>query len=282
MSNLSIGSTPNAGQWWSRRWLNLVREWGIEPADGAGSRNYRVRRLEVLPGKISAAVQDRSLGSCSVDISATMLNDGQWLRVVESMGKQSMIAAQVLAGALPPELEQIFLDSGASLLPLQASEFSVSCSVCQSGDCRHLPVIYSMVGDLLKDDPGLLLLLRGRDRQQLMRDMRGARTVGAPTADSARQRQANASPVDAAVPVDALSGVSLAGEVAGFWGDRQLLKQFHHRIAPPQVELTLLRRLGPLSPNEDGMDVYEHLVALYRRVSEEALALAYATEEETA
>jgi hypothetical protein len=72
---------------------------------------------------------------------------------------------------------------------------------------------------------------------------------------------------------------SLLTQLDEYWGNRHLLKQFHHHIAPPSVELTLLRRLGPPVANEEGMAVYERLVAVYRRVTEEALALAYASDD---
>ena len=49
----------------------------------------------------------------------------------------------------------------------------------------------------------------------------------------------------------------------------------------PSIELVLLRRLGPPAPSADGAQAYEALSALYRRVTAEALALAYASEGET-
>ena len=72
--------------------------------------------------------------------------------------------------------------------------------------------------------------------------------------------------------------LGITDRIDQFWGSRRQLEAFHHHIAPPLIELVLLRRLGPPMPAIDGGTAYEQLSALYRQVTAEALTLAYATE----
>jgi hypothetical protein len=73
---------------------------------------------------------------------------------------------------------------------------------------------------------------------------------------------------------------SLESQLDEFWGSAKFRLQegFHPHLAPPFVELALLRRLGPFPLSGDGPEVYEQLAAVYRRVSAAALELAYAAD----
>jgi uncharacterized Zn finger protein len=213
-----------------------------------------------------------------VEIRVATLSPEQWERVGELLGKQALVNAQVLSGAMPPELEQLFIEAGAHLLPESSADFVYECSCCPPGSCKHVPLVFSLFSEMLNEDPGLLFTLRGRDRQQLLREVREARPNAQGGEGVANGGGESAARGQSATPVIG----SLAENLDQYWGNRKLLKQFHHHIAPPSVELSLLRRLGPLNASDDAMAVYEQLVTLYRRVTEEALALAYAPDSETA
>lgn len=263
------------GNWWARRWEAAMQEMGAgAEATTAARGTYRVKRLEVVPGGISAVVQDKEMGACAVEVRLEMLTPEQWERVAEVLSGQPLVSTQLVSGAVPPEMEQLFAEAGAHLLPTTAGEFACQCSCCSPAPCRHLPLVYTLFAEMLADDPGLLLLLRGRDRQQLLRAANEARP--APAALTRGEEPSITSRDSAPAQEDADPG--LAADIDQYWGNRKLLKQFHHHIAPPAVELSLLRRLGPINTSEDAMALYERMVSLYRRITEEALALAYAAD----
>ncbi|MGL4650939.1 MAG: hypothetical protein ACRC1H_16140 [Caldilineaceae bacterium] len=289
---------------------------GIAAESGRNMPAARVKRLEVLAGTISAVVQDRDAGACTVDVRVATLRPEQWERVGEQLSNLAMVNAQILSGAMPPEIEQVFTEAGSSLLP-QKGEVTTLCSCCSPGACRHLPLIFTLFAEMLTDDPGLLFTLRGRDRQQILRDVREARATppGAGNLASAAAQPSSAESGDAVAEArpggppqtgahlfggshthgagahtasasasasqgEATEGSGLAAQMEQYWGNRKLLKQFHHHIAPPLVELSLLRRLGPINTSDDAMALYEQMVAIYRRITEDALALAYATDDD--
>jgi uncharacterized Zn finger protein len=284
--------------WWARRWEQLRQEFGVGTPDAA-ARAARVRRLEVLAGEISAVVQDRDAGACTISFKVATLRNEQWESVTEQLSKLAMVNAQILSGAMPPEIEQVFTEAGTCLVA-SASEVTATCSCCSPAPCRHLPQILNLFAEMLSDDPGLLFTLRGRDRQQILRDVREARTNGAASGTG--------SAVDEAAPVASGDGAAetvghlfggahvhdhspgpaadedelsadLAQQIDQYWGNRKLLKQFHYHIAPPIVELSLLRRLGPINTSDEAMALYEQMVAIYRKITDDALALAYAADE---
>lgn len=262
----------SVGNWWSRRWQIAVQETDAG-GEGAARAGGRVKRLEVIPGGISASVQDRQAGVCSIELRLTPLTDEQWERVGELLSEQPLVSTQLVSGTVPPEIEPIFAEAGARLLPAGASEFSCQCSCCSPGPCRHLSQVFHLFAEMLNDDPGLLLVLRGRDRQQILREVSEAR--------GSIRRSATPASGEPNATVNGLADPEpgLAAEMDQYWGNRKLIKQFHHHIAPPSVELLLLRRLGPINGSHEAMALYEQLVALYRRITEEALSLAYANDE---
>lgn len=271
---------------WSRRWKAQLRDLGLI-VESATARTHRVKQLDVMPSLVRGVVQDRDAGSCTIEIQVASFSDEQWQRLIDVFASQTMLAAQVISGSLSPEVEHVAGDAAGSLLPVSANEFAATCTCCSPGECRHLSLIYTLLGEMLDDDPWLLFMLRGRDRQQVLREVRAGREAG----HAAPAATANAGDADGAVGPTPRTDVApfaqnidpssnLAGELKRYWGDRKLLKQFQHHIAPPSVELSLLRRLGPLTSTAEGMAVYEQLVVLYRSVTEEALALAYATNED--
>jgi uncharacterized Zn finger protein len=249
-------------------------------------RAHRIRSLDVLEGVVRVSIHDRNAGGCTIEVLVKPITDDQWRRIVSAIASQSILAAQVAAGAAPPEIEHVFSEAGASLLPVSAAEFTATCSCCTAGECRHLSTVYALIGEMLVDDPWILFLLRGRGRQQILIEVREAREgPHNPVSAHGLLREASGAPygeIEASggsAQIEADTGGD-AIDLERFWGDRQLMKHFQHHIAPPNIELTLLRRLGPMTSADTSMTVYEHLVSLYRSVTEEALALAYAPDED--
>ena len=287
----SAYSAPGNGPW-ARRWQTLLKQLGFD-VSAESVRGSRVKRLEVLPGLIQAQVQDRELGAAAVEIRVDVLDDAHWERVIDALSGQAIYAAQLLAGNMPPEIEQIFVQAGASLLPLSPDEIRHSCSVCPPAGgklCRPLAAVYWQLGELLAEDPWLLLRLRGRERQQVLGGIHERRNVGAepPPAPQTTLAQVAETQMGAfytpspAAPAGEDDTPALEDQINDFWGRRKVLEDIHHHLARPLVELALLRRLGPPTPTPDGQDAYGQLQAVYRRVTDRVWALAFEPETEEA
>ncbi len=285
---MAVVGNGGSSAWWSRRWMEMLTRLGMN-TDLAQARQTlrgcRVQRLEVLVGEISARVRDRELGDCPVTIRSAPLSDEQWEAVLDALSSQALFTAQLLAGDMPPEIEDVFAQAGAALLPPNVESLQHECGCCNHPDrlCRPLLATYLALGEMLSEDPWLLFRLRGRDRDHVLRDLRVRRSRSAAPGAAPQPR-----PTLAEEPVAyRLQGdtgeheeTPLAAQIEHYWGRSKRVTEFHHHIAPPLIELALLRRLGPLPYSTESLDAQDELAELYRRVTRSGLALAYAGEPE--
>ncbi|MCC6457128.1 MAG: hypothetical protein IT328_19380 [Caldilineaceae bacterium] len=282
MSTASTHRTPDEGQAWSRRWRTWLRTLGLAGGERSGSR---VKRLDVLHGRIVAQVQDRSGQLCDVEIRFVPWSDEEWQRVVDALSSQALFAAQLLAGDLPPDLDRTVAATGVELLPATIEELEHECSCHIDGrkSCDHIAAVYAALGELLPEDPWLLFRLRGRDQQGLLRSLRAQRSraessPSAAAADKTENRRSSATGFYRASGAVEEEIQPLSEQVAGFWGSARAQNDFRPHILSPAVELTLLRRLGPPPLGNAALSTYEALTTLYRRISRAALDLAYDTD----
>jgi hypothetical protein len=88
-------------------------------------------------------------------------------------------AAALLDGELPPEIAEDAAAAGLDLLP-GGGEIGPRCSCPDDADpCKHSAAACYLVADVLDADPFVLLLLRGRTRDQVLAGVR-TRRRGAP------------------------------------------------------------------------------------------------------
>ena len=259
---MSLSITTANGAWWLQRWQELFKRAGYQNgSDAAALRTVRVKRLEIAPGLVQAQVVDRETGPATVEIRLPVLSDEQWEAVIEDLSRQAIFAAQLLAGNMPPEIEEIFAQSGAALFPADPGQVLHHCTLCtEEGQiCRHRAAVYVQLGEMLVADPWLWLQLRGRERQQVLAALDERRNVGM------MQYATHIVPPDASTdpngafytgPAASQAGENVAApledRIGDFWGRRRVLEDVHHHLVKPAVEMALLRRLGPWPSRQTG------------------------------
>lgn len=265
--------------WWLQRLQTLFAELGMDTQSRQATRGVRVRRLDLQPGQINARLLDRELGEGSLNLLLDTLSERQWSLLLQQMSNQAFFAAQLLSEQIPPELEVIFRDAGASLLPQSADELHIQSTFPEDAHARLLPALYSALVDLLLNDPWLLLLLRGRHRDAILQELRQSRNDGtvvvARPSDVLRQADGSYFYQLSHTPEINEESPPLAAQIEQFWGDSRQLRSLHHHISAPTVELALLRRLGPIGQSTEWQSLQDELSAIYRNVTEAALALAF-------
>lgn len=282
------------GAWWMRRWQNFMQQVGVN-GDATAVRGLRVKRLEVQPGQIQAQVAEREHGTAGVEVRLPTLADEQWTAIIDALGSQALFAAQLLAGNMPAEIEQVFADAGSRLLPASAGEldyhFTAAGSNGSAGDFagRALTVVFAQLGEMVADDPWLLLRLRGREREQVLAALQErrnsttqdvtARAVPAVDGAAAQNGAFYKLPQQAGRPPDD-EHEELEDRVADFWGRRKVLEEAHYHLARPAVELALLRRLGPITPAADGLEAFVLLQQMYHSTTRKAWDMAFAPDDD--
>lgn len=122
---------PGEASWVTQRWMRLVE--GVAPGDQLAegleyARMGQTRSIDVGSGTISARVQGRMPRAYSVAVRLPTYTPEQWAPVIDAMVAQARYAATLLAGELPPNIEDLFIPCGLKLFPTDASDVATSCT----------------------------------------------------------------------------------------------------------------------------------------------------------
>ncbi|PIG94826.1 SWIM zinc finger family protein [Gloeocapsopsis sp. IPPAS B-1203] len=273
MTNFSFQSSR---EWWSQRWLDLLDSYRFKKRLER-ARNYsrqgNVLRIQFEGAKVSARVQGTEVEPYQVLLFLEPFTDEQWQYVIETMSQRAIFAAKLLAGEMPPNIEEVFTLNGLSLFPFTLSEVRSKCSCPDKANpCKHIAAVYYQLGDRFSEDPFVLFQLRGRTKNQIidaLRELRSAHQI------------ANPEPI----ALQSAPQTSLDANGTSFWHYREPLESNLVVIAP-STSSDVLEILGaiPLSndlaENADNSSevVMHYLIAVYQQVAQQAFLVAMNTE----
>ena len=161
-----------ADTWWSQRFVQVLESYGLGARMQRGRRYARtgqVLSLEVRSGVIAAQVQGSRRTPYLVTISLAEPTPAQWAAIDAAMAAKVGFVARLLAGEVPPDLEDAFLTAGVPLFPSGYAQLRAHCSCPDSANpCKHLAAVLYVFADQLDADPWLVLAWRGRSRDDLL------------------------------------------------------------------------------------------------------------------
>lgn len=158
-------------KWWSRRWVEYLENIGAGSRLGRG-RNYarlgQVLDIRISPGEVTAKVQGSRVRPYRVAIRMKILSPAQWRKVAGLVARRPLLAAKLLAGEMPPEIDDIFAEAKLALFPAGGRDLLTDCS-CPDWEnpCKHIAAVYYLLGEEFDRDPFLIFRLRGIERQEL-------------------------------------------------------------------------------------------------------------------
>jgi uncharacterized Zn finger protein len=162
-----IGTT-----WWSRRFVDVLESFALGTRLTRGrsyARRGQVLSLAVEPGVVTASVQGSRAEPYAVRVAFARLPAATWTRIEEALAAQALYSAQLLAGEMPPEIEDVFAGAGAPLFPRSVADLTMSCSCPDwSVPCKHLAATFYLLAESFDEDPFQILRWRGRDRADLL------------------------------------------------------------------------------------------------------------------
>ena len=259
----AIGDT-----WWSQRFIELLESFGVGSRLQRG-RNYarrgQVVELEVEPGVVIAKVQGSRYTPYRVRIRAKALSEQQWRRVEKAMATRALPLAQLLAGEMPHDIEDVFTASKLTLFPRSSAELKASCT-CPDWEnpCKHIAAAYYILAERFDEDPFLIFAWRGRDKDELLGRLRARRGAGG------RRRSAG---TPSAQPEP--GGPSLTERLDSFWRSGPRLGDLHVTPLAGEAPDMLLRQLGPAPVDVAGRNLVEVLAPVYATLAEAAERRAF-------
>jgi len=201
--------------WWSRRFLDVLESFAMGNRLTRGrtyARKGQVISLDVVPGEVRATVQGSRAKPYRVTVGLAAFPELVWAKAEIALSEQALPSAKLLAGDMPPELEDLFAEVGVPLFPGRANELDQRCT-CPDREvpCKHLAATFYLLAEAFDDDPFLILRWRGRDRDALLGRLRELR------ADSPAEEPDDAAPAAAGSAL-VLAGLSRpAGQPERFW-----------------------------------------------------------------
>lgn len=262
-----IATSKRRGQmadtWWSKRFVDVLESYGLGARMQRGRRYARagqVVTLDVTQGLIAAQVQGSRPTPYLVTVQATQPSPQQWQHLTDALRARVGFVAELLAGDVPTELEDVFAEADVALFPAAWGDVRAKCN-CPDWEnpCKHIAAVMYLYADQLDADPWLLLLWRGRTRDEILEYLR----------ITGRTNSDNVEAVNPVAPwwplspgstrldpgrryIDDTTGIVLAPPVP---------------IAdPPTPPARVLQRMDPLDADVAGTTLTDHLEAVYETI----------------
>jgi len=161
---------PMAATWWSTRFLQTLEARGMSGRLSRGrtyARRGQVLDLDLGAGQVRAEVQGSRARPYRVRIGVTAYGKDDWARIRDRLASDAWFVSQLLAGTMPPDIEDVFADVGLSLFP--GDDLTMDCS-CPDWEvpCKHLAAVFYLLAEQFDDDPFRILAWRGREREDLL------------------------------------------------------------------------------------------------------------------
>lgn len=257
-----------ARNWWARRWISAMERL-VDVRRLARGRHYarsgQVLSMEEAQGGIQARVQGSRPSPYRVSIRITPLKPDQWEKVLDELAEQAIFAAQLLAGEMPADIEQVFSAAGVSLFPDRLADLQTECTCPDwANPCKHVAATHYILGERFDEDPFLILRLRGRTQDQILAALR-ERRAGASTTPAGEEHHPY-------LPADNIP--TLEEELPNFWEIGSAMQGFAVQVRPPTLPQPVLQRLGEPDVNSP-IRLREQLQETYEAISAAAISLAF-------
>ncbi len=265
--------------WWGQRWIEALE--GVLRGDSARlarGRTYaragRTHDLVVKGGKVTAKVTGSRATPYKITIELAQLGEAAWRKAMDGLAKKAQFSAELLAGQMPKEIDEVFQAAGVSLFPKQRADLETSCSCPDWGDpCKHVAATHYVLGEALDRDPFLLFELRGRTKEQVLEALRAARgSTGATTAKKGGKAKAAREVERHEVPMVKLGKL----KAADYDKPREALPSLRFMFDEPVTHGAVLRQLGAPAVWEGDASPADILAPLVRAAAETARRIAMA------
>ncbi len=282
-------STQNS-PWWVQRWIELLDSYRFKKRLERAriyAREGNVLSIDFQGEEVLAKVQGTEIEPYQVSLSLLPFSDEDWDYVIETLSQKAIFSAQLLAGEMPANIEEVFTKSGLSLFPFNLSDIRSRCSCPDKvNPCKHIGAVYYQLADRFSENPFILFQLRGRTKTQILDALRQKRqqaidinlvnNLSNTITEKATKKTQKKHEQDSSQPSKLQSSLYLAQ----FWQYNEPLESSLVVIIPPTDGKTVLDLLGtiPLA-YEEAEAVQQYLQQVYKTVSQQAMMTALGRED---
>ena len=262
LEEFRIGTRLDRGRSYARRGqvIRVRMDWSAHRRSYA--RRGQVMSVDVQPGGVTAKVQGSRRRPYDVNIEVRTISPPDWERLQEAMTEQPIIAASLLSGRMPDNIEECFRAVGLSMFPNRRDDLETECSCPDwSNPCKHVAAVYLLLGEEFDRDPFLIFRMRGMDREDLLvpEFRRSAQTLEGPT----------------------LPAEPLPPEPGEFWSNPLTALGEKDHAGPaiiPELAAALPQQLGRFPLWQGTREFVPAMQDIYRAASQQAVELLLAAE----
>ncbi|MEM7629888.1 MAG: hypothetical protein AAF995_09645 [Planctomycetota bacterium] len=239
------------------------------------ARLGQTKRMLTDSGRVRASVQGRADKAYETVLELRHFTTAERDRVIEAMSDQSRHSAQLLAGEMPTNIEDLFAPMGLKLFPTSPDDAEPRCTCSDWSEakpwCKHAVCVAALLSERLAEAPLEVFGLRGLPAEDLVERLRERRVI------------TGQGPGPAPVYVGHVPGLgerdssALEESLGTFWSSPTDLLITPPMPAAPEMSHILLRRLGP-SPFEGRFPLVGLLATCYDVIRERTEALREAAE----
>ena len=159
--------------WWSKKWLSVLDEEkaGQRLARGRSyARRGQVTFIDVKKGIITSEIQGSQYSPYSIIIKVATIPKQAWVTIANELFARPNIAASLLAGKLPEEVDDIITKLGYSLVPSDEKSIRADCE-CYDWirPCKHIAAVCYILAEELDRNPLLLFRMLGAEMDDLLK-----------------------------------------------------------------------------------------------------------------
>ncbi|MBF2055760.1 MAG: SWIM zinc finger family protein [Cyanobacterium sp. T60_A2020_053] len=256
-------------QWWVEKWLELLDSYRYKKRLER-ARNYaregNVLNLEFRQNHLVAEVQGSEDKPYRVTLSLDTFSDEDWGYVINTMSQKAILAAQLLVGEMPSEIEQVFIKNGLSLFPFNLTDVKSRCTCADKvNPCKHIGAVYYQLADRFSEDPFIIFQLRGRSKEQILEALRICRTIKLSGEKLEPEMLGKIKSLPKKKPKQ--NKISVPLNIDNFWEYNEPLDASLVVITPPTDKKNILEVLGSIPlPYNDSEEVMEYLKQVYNSV----------------
>ena len=259
--------TPTS--WYSERLLAVLQGLGIDQSLEEGASCLRGRRsidFFITPGSITTRLQDETGRLRKISLSMPEIPDDVWNQVFGALAEKALFLAKLLANELPIEVEEVFQNAGAPLLPENSQDILLTCDgePLLSAD-KYVAALYFLASERFESDPFSILTFRGRNKESVLGELKKLRS-------DAREISSSPHPLSYH-DVSYQPAPPLGETLERFWSAGDAMRELSYRIRADELPASLLRRLDALPFGELETDVSFALEDAYAQIARRAQAL---------
>jgi hypothetical protein len=269
-----LSSEASTSRWGAHRILRLIEQTGAGASIREGLEyltSGQIRKVSLEGGALVGSVQGRQFKAYSTVLKVPAISEEDWSKIVPSMADQAIYGAKLLAGELPPGIEELFQPMGLKLVPTEPTEIECECNCSRTKPwCVHQICLAYLLADQLAETPALIFSLRGLPIEDLLDRLRQRRMVTASAVGSTAVYVQRAPDV-VLPPLDQCT--------ERYFDSGGQLAELSLPLEPPAVSHPLLRRLGPSPFADSRFPLVGLLATCYDVISQASLVSSQSDNE---